>query len=159
MPKALPIVLIAILLPLLPLAAAAQAPAPVSSGDPVLDRAIKKANTDWIAAMHSGDAGKEVEAYEEDAVFVALDGTATRGRAEIEAMMKDRFARGGLALSTKIEPRQIQREGNLAIEFGTAEVRREGSRGQEAVSSGSYLTVWRRQEDGSWKIHRNLVLP
>jgi len=156
--RALPIALIAILLPL---AAAAQAPAtgPLGSGDPVLDRAIKKANTDWIAAMHSGDAAKQVEPYEDDAVFVALDGTATRGRAEIEAMLKERFAHAGLAVATKIEPRHIEREGNVAVELGTVEIRREGGNGQEAVSTGSYLTVWSRQEDGSWKIHRNLVLP
>jgi uncharacterized protein (TIGR02246 family) len=157
MNRALPIVLAAILLPL---AAAAQPPAAVTSGDPALDRAVKKANTDWIAAMHSGDAAREAAAYEDDAVFVALDGTAARGRTEIETMMKDRFAQQGLASSTKIEPRRVTREGtNLAVEVGTVEIRREGTRGQEAITSGSYLTVWRKQDDGSWKILRNLVLP
>jgi uncharacterized protein (TIGR02246 family) len=156
MNRALPIVLIAIFLPL---AGAAQQPAPAASGDPVLDRTIKKANTDWIAAMHTGDAAKAAEPYEEDAVFVALDGTATRGRAEIEAMMKGRFAHDGLAVATKIEPRRIYREGSLAVEFGIVEIRREGTNGQEAVTGGSYVTVWSRQEDGSWRIHRNLALP
>jgi ketosteroid isomerase-like protein len=51
------------------------------------------------------------------------------------------------------------RQGNLAVEIGIAEVRRLGPNGQEVTSAGSYVTVWRRQEDGSWKIHRNLVLP
>ncbi len=156
MVRALPIILLAMLLPL---GGAAQPSAPAVSGDPALDRAVKKANTDWIIAMHSGDAAKEAEPYEEDGVFVALDGTATRGRAQIEAMMKQRFIDGGLAITTEIEPHRILREGKLAIEFGTAKVGRASPNGQEVVHGASYLTVWRLQDDGSWKIHRNLVLP
>jgi uncharacterized protein (TIGR02246 family) len=164
--RALPIVLIAILLPC---GLAAQPPAPavsaaavaapaVSSGDATLDQTIKKANTDWILAMHTGDGAKQAEPYEDDAVFVALDGSATRGRVQIESMLKQRFIDNGLAVSTKLEPQHILREGNLAVEMGVAEVHRAGANGQETVTSGSYLTVWRRQEDGSWKIHRNVIL-
>ncbi len=156
MDRVLPIILLAMLLPL---GGAAQPPAPAVSGDPALDGAIKKANTDWTVAMHSGDAAKEVQPYEDDAVFVALDGTSTRGRAQIEAMMRQRFADGGPALTTEIEPARILREGKLAIEFGTAKIGRPGPHGQEVISAGSYLTVWRLQDDCSWKIQRNLVLP
>jgi len=155
MHRALPVLLAL----LLPLAAAAQPAGSSSSGDPTLDRTIKKANTDWIVSMSTGDAAKAAEPFEDDAVFVTLDGTSIHGRAEIEAMMKERFAHGGLAAAAKIEPRRIVRDGDLAVEIGAAEIRRLDAAGKEVVTGGRCLTVWRRQGDGAWRIHRNLVLP
>ncbi len=112
-----------------------------------------------LVAMRTGDSAKIAEPYEDQAVFVTLDGSASRGRAQIEAMTKERFARAGTVVSTTIEPHHIVRNGDLAVEMGAAEIHRQGANGALVVTGGGYLTVWRRQPDGGWKIHRNLVLP
>ena len=137
---------------------AGAAPPRESSGDPELDQAIAKANRDWQTAMHSGNAALIAAAYEDDAAFVGRDGTSTRGRAAITALMRERFARQGLAFSTTIEPRRIVRDGDLAIELGAGEIRHRAADGKEAVAGGRYLTVWRHRP-GGWRIHRNVLLP
>ena len=139
------------------LLAAADAVA-VPSGDPKLDRAIRKANSDYVEAMKTGDAAAIAAPYTDDAVFVGIDGACTRGRAEIEKMYRARFERSGLAKSTRINSRRVVVDGNLAYESGSGEIGRLRE-GKLSTDSARFLTVWQRQGDGQWKILRNVVLP
>lgn len=131
---------------------------PPHSGDPVLDRAIAQANSEWATAMKTGDAAVIARPYLDDAVFVGVDGSSFRGRAAIEELYRERFRKNGLAAGTRIEPRRVTLDGDLAYETGYGEVtyRKDG---KPATSGGPYLTVWRKQADGEWKILRNVVLP
>jgi conserved hypothetical protein len=128
------------------------------SGDPKLHHAIEKANSEWAAAMKTGDAAVIVAPYTDNAVFIGFDGTCTQGRTEIEKMYRARFDRAGLANSTKIDSKRLVVDGDLAYESGYAEI---GSLkdGKLSTNGGRFLTVWQRQTDGDWKILRNVVLP
>lgn len=128
------------------------------SGDPKLHRAIEKANSEFVAAMKTGDAATIAAPYVDRAVFVGIDGTCTQGRGEIEKMYRARFERSGLASSTKINSKRLVVDGDLAYESGYGEI---GflKDGKVLINGGRFLTVWQRQADGEWKILRNIVLP
>jgi uncharacterized protein (TIGR02246 family) len=128
------------------------------SKDPKLDKAIAKANAEFIAAMKTGDAVVIAAPYTDRAVFVAIDGACTQGRSEIEKMYQARFDRSGPASSTKINSKGLVIDGDLAYESGYAEI---GSvkQGKLSIDGGRFLTVWQRQTDGEWKVLRNIVLP
>src|SRR5262245_50574226 len=96
--------------------------AAASSGDAKLDQAVEKANSEWAAAMKTGDAAIIAAPYAEDAVFVGIDGSCVKGRSEIEKMYRDRFQSRGLAASTKIDSRRRTLDGDLAYESGYAEI-------------------------------------
>ena len=145
------------LLALLPLLAAAS-PLRAGSVDPKLERAVRKANSEWEAAVKTGDAATIAAPYADDGVFVLADGTCIRGRAEIERMYREGFERRGLAASARIDSKQTVVDGDLAYESGYGEVGRI-TEGKESKSGGRYLTVWQRADDGEWKIIRNIVLP
>ena len=129
-----------------------------SSGDPKLQRAIEKANSEFAAAMKIGDAVTIAAPYLDRAVFVAMDGTCTQGRPEIEKMYRARFERAGLASSTKINSKRLVVDGDLAYESGYGEIEHIKD-GKLSINGGRFLTVWQRQADGEWKILRNVVLP
>ncbi len=128
------------------------------SKDPKLDKAIAKANSEFIAAMKTGDAALIAAPYTDRAVFIAIDGACTQGRSEIEKMYQARFERSGLASSTKINSKRLVFDGDLAYESGYAEIR-SLKQGKLSVNGGRFLTVWQRQADGEWKVLRNVVLP
>jgi uncharacterized protein (TIGR02246 family) len=128
------------------------------SGAPKLDRAIEKANSEFIAAMKTGDAATIAKPYTEDASFITIDGACVQGRTEIEKMYRDRFARAGLAHSTKIISKKLVLDGDLAYESGYGEIGLLKD-GKVSINGGRFLTVWQRQADGDWKILRNVVLP
>jgi ketosteroid isomerase-like protein len=73
-------------------------------------------------------------------------------------MYGDRFARSGLAQSTKIDSKKLVVDNDLAYESGYGEIGLLKD-GQLSVNGGRFLTVWQRQKDGDWKILRNVVLP
>lgn len=128
------------------------------SGDAKLDRAIEKANSEFVAAMKTGNAAVIAAPYSEQAVFIATDGACTQGQTEIEKLYRDRFERFGLASSVKINSKRLVVDGDFAYESGNGEIEslREG---KLSINRGRFLTVWQRQADGEWKILRNVVLP
>ena len=144
---------VAVLLTLLPTELLAH-----HSGDPKLDRAIEKANSEFIVAMKTGDAATIAAPYTENASFITIDGACIQGRTQIEKMYRDRFARIGQVSSTKINSKKVVVDGDLAYESGYGEI---GviKDGKLSINGGRFLTVWQRQADGDWKILRNVVLP
>ena len=128
------------------------------SGDPKLDRAVEKANSEFIVAMETGDAATIAAPYTEDASFIMIDGTCVQGRTQIEQMYRDRFARSGVARVTKINSKKLVVDNDLAYESGYGEIGllRDG---KLSINGGRFLTVWQRQTNGDWKILRNVVLP
>ena len=128
------------------------------SGDPKLDRAVEKANSEFIVAMKTGDAATIAAPYTEDASFITIDGACVQGRTEIEKMYRDRFARFGLARSTKINSKKLVVDNDLAYESGYGEIEMLKD-GKPSIKGGRFLTVWQRQTNGDWKILRNVVLP
>ena len=138
-------------------ATSAAAPPP-PSGDARLDRAITAANGEWGPAMQAGDVDPIVRPYADDGVFLTFDGTAIRGKTAIAEFYRERFRKNGPAAGTKIEPRRVQRDGDLAYEWGHGEVTY-AKEGKPSTNGGPYLTVWKKQRDGNWKILRNVILP
>jgi uncharacterized protein (TIGR02246 family) len=126
--------------------------------DPRLVSAIRKANSEFEAAMAKSDTAAIAAPYTAEAVFVGIDGTATKGRAQIEQLYRDRFAKSGPALETKIESEQVILAGEYACESGRGTIKLRGKDG-DTVSRARFVTVWQRQPDGDWKIYRNVVLP
>jgi len=88
------------------------------SGDPKLDRAVEKANSEYIVAMKTGDAATIAAPYTEHASFITIDGACIQGRMEIEKMYRDRFARSGPVQSTKINSKKLVVDNDLAYESG-----------------------------------------
>ena len=136
-------------------AAGAHAATP-QGNDPSLVNAVASANSEWAEAMKTGDARVIAAPYAEHGIFVFPDGSTIVGRAAVEQMYRSRFEKRGLALSTSIDSKGLQSDGELAYEWGTAAI---GMRdGDKVVTAGGrYLTVWQRQPDSSWQIVRNLV--
>ncbi|HEV8435450.1 MAG TPA: SgcJ/EcaC family oxidoreductase [Thermoanaerobaculia bacterium] len=116
---------------------------------------IEHANDDWVPALRRRDAETIAAAYVDDGIFIAPDGTVTRGRAAIVAMYAARFPKmkeihdGGIVQdgTAVIDDSTIYEWGHAWLETGQPPVR----------SGGRYLTVWKRQTDGHWRITRNMA--
>jgi uncharacterized protein (TIGR02246 family) len=121
---------------------------------------IDAANAAWFPGLRSRDARAIAAAYADSGLFIAADGTVTRGRAEVERMYTARFPRLGVIRAggvvqdglTVLGPSRIAEWGHGWLELGPKE---EG--GAPVRSSGTYLTVWQREADGQWRIVRNLA--
>jgi len=126
--------------------------------DPHLVSAITKAGADFDVAMTKGDVAAIVAPYTQDAVFVSIDGTVFSGRAQIEQLYRDRFAKSGPVLESKIESEEVMLDSDLAYERGRGAFTRLID-GKKTTDWARFLTIWQRQSEGDWKILSNIVLP
>jgi len=121
---------------------------------------IEAANAAWLPGLRQHDAKAIAAPYADSGLFIAGDGTVTRGRDAVARMYEARFPKlrpirgGGIVQDglTVLAPTRIVEWGRgwLDLEPQTA--------GAPPVrSGGSYVTIWERQADGHWRIVRNMA--
>ena len=91
--------------------------------------------------------------------FFAEDGTMfpqgrppVRGHQAIRDLMGPVFAIEEFSLTWDPLEAEVSADGTLGYTHGTFESRFPGADGEISVTTGKYLTVWRKQGDGSWKV-------
>jgi uncharacterized protein (TIGR02246 family) len=138
---------------------AAGTPPGRSAAEVEVRRAIDAGNEVWKRAFQSLDAAAVAGTFDEEGVNVGLDGTCAKGRAAIQAAMASFFERSGPAVSSRVDVREVVLDGDLAYEWGRSEFHFAPKPGGPRERVGRYLTAWKRQPDGGWKIFRNVGLP
>ena len=118
-------------------------------------RQIDAGNQAWIDGMKQGNVKLITATYTSDAVDCSPEGNCLRGRNAIEAHIKEEMAKLGKAVSASVTSIGSVQQGRFAYEWGQAEA--SFPNGKKVVDR--YLTTWREEPDGTWKIFRNLVIP
>ena len=130
---------------------AATATAPVVDAGAVR-QAIERANAQFGEAVQRGDSAGIVANYADDAMMMMAGGPAWRGRTEIAANATKMFKSATVNLTTN----SVDVGGDYAIETGTYEMNMTPPGGKPVADKGKYVTVWKKQGDGSWKIYRDI---
>ena len=119
---------------------------------------IERANSEWVTAMRIGDLDTIVEPYAEDAVFLTAGGESVRGREAIKNFYRDRLKKAAIVSVSIHHQGAATAEDGLVYEWGMGAVGSRSSNGTVTTGGGPYLTVWKRDQGGTWKILRNVVL-
>lgn len=115
--------------------------------------AIDSGNQAWVDGMKHGNPIQIAETYSENAVDCNPNGECSRGRSAIEQHFKDVSRTLGPAQDAFAHTTGAVQEGEVVYEWGRAEAGFASGRRMER-----YLTVWRREPDGRWRIFRNMVI-
>lgn len=84
-----------------------------------------------------------------DVAFIDTDPRRFRGPAAVRERMGE--DKPGVKLTWSATFTDVSDDGTLGYNYGRFESRRPGPDGQEIVRGGFFLTIWKRQPDGSWK--------
>jgi ketosteroid isomerase-like protein len=84
-----------------------------------------------------------------DVAFLDTDPRKFRGPAAVRERMGE--DRPGVALTWSAYFTDVSDDGALGYNYGRYEFRGPGPAGKEIVRGGWFLTIWKRQPDGSWK--------
>lgn len=79
-----------------------------------------------------------------------------RGRIALSEYYKGMFARPGFSLKWEPFHAEISADGTLGYTLGTSVATARDSDGREQEHSGRYVTIWRRQRNGAWKVETDL---
>jgi len=127
-------------------------PAWAESSDLEKERAaVRAADKAFANAVALRDRELFASFIAEDATF--LGGGLTQGRDAIVVDWGIFFVAGGQGTITW-EPHTVEvaASGDLAYTLGDFEVRSIGPDGQRHKSTGTYVSIWRKGADGSWRV-------
>ena len=97
--------------------------------------------------------------------FFAEDGTMFRGgrpvigHEAIRALMAPALDSDRFSLTWEPEAGEIAASGDLGYTRGRWESRSTGPDGAVSVQTGSYVTIWKKVADGSWKVTLDIGNP
>ncbi len=124
--------------------------------------AIEEGSAKWTEAYNRGDAAGVAALYTEDAKAMPPNGEMVNGRRGIQDLWNGLMQMG--VKDVKLNTVDVGGSGNTAYEIGNYSLTIQPE-GQAAMTdSGKYVVVWKRQADGTWKLHvdiwnSNMPLP
>lgn len=98
-----------------------------------------------------------VDAFAPDGVTLPAGAPLTVGRAAIREHMAPAFATPGFRLDWT--PQRADAQGDLGYTIGLFEAHSRDKNGNDSITRGKYLTVWKRQPDGTWKVAADIGTP
>jgi uncharacterized protein (TIGR02246 family) len=120
--------------------------------------AIDSGNARWIAAFGQGDAAGVTALFAPDGVQFRGSGAVVRGRAAIQTSYVALFRDNGRADAT-IATSRVWLVDDRAYETGRFRFTFHPAGRPPVTNSGRYVTIWRRQLDGSWRIVVDFGVP
>jgi len=92
-----------------------------------------------------------VSYFADDGVMVTK-GDDLKGREEIYESMGNAFSLPGFSLRWEPVDAKVSDDGSLGYTYGKYVRKYLDDKGNEVLADGKYTTIWKKQDDGSWKI-------
>lgn len=126
------------------------------SSDELTEAEVDEIFTEYGASLRAGDADRWIQQWTEDAVQLAPGGPANVGKAAILAGVEADMAASTIT-EFEVLAEEVQSLDDLAYARGTYTATIELNAGGDPILvDGKFLTVFQRQSDGSWLIHRDV---
>ena len=134
------------------------APAPVAQAPDTRDddeAAIAAASKDWRDAQAAKDLPKCVSFYADDGEILPPGYPLVTGKEDLRKEWEKILAMPGTWRwsASKIE---VARSSDIAYETGAYELTTTDAKKQPVISTGKYILVWTKQDDGKWKIAEDI---
>jgi uncharacterized protein (TIGR02246 family) len=116
--------------------------------------AIEAANAKFSEAFARGDAKALSAMYTSDAIALPPDSEMIHGNGAIGEFWK--ATRDGGVQSAVLTTIDVGRNGDVAYEVGKVSLTIHPAENEPTTAMAKYVVVWKRQADGSWKLHRDI---
>ena len=116
---------------------------------------LEKLQKDWADSFEQKDANACAACYTEDAWIISSYGDKAHGREAIEKTMQE-WIDGG-AKNKKITDIELSIDNDLAYSMVAYSEDYDNDDGSVYTETGKAVNVFKRQIDGSWKFHVNIL--
>jgi ketosteroid isomerase-like protein len=117
-----------------------------------LKKAISEYNAASKSSMMGGDMEKTISFFADDGMEMPPNMPAVGGRDSIRAMWSKMMSSGMKMTAVEFTPLDIQAGGTVGYEIGNYAMTMSMPSMGEMKDQGKYMTVWRQQADGTWKL-------
>ena len=120
--------------------------------EPATD-AVNRTAQEILAALLAKDSAKVNSYYAPDAVIATAGRPAAKDGRAVSKAIRDDIADPNFKMSLSNEKTEVAGSGDLAYRRGSFKITFTNPQTKQAENAdGTYLTVFRKQADGSWKV-------
>jgi uncharacterized protein (TIGR02246 family) len=121
-------------------------------------QAIDAGNRQWSEGWAKGDPAMVAAIFADDGVQLAGNGKIIKGREQIKERQKTAMQGADPGVKVTVTTLNVWLDGDTAYETGKYKYEYT-EKGKPGVDEGRFVTVWKRQKDGSWKLSMDMGLP
>jgi ketosteroid isomerase-like protein len=119
------------------------------------ENAVREADLNWSKAAASKDVDKVVFFYAEDGAIYPPNAPTAAGRPAIRVAWTGLVNLPGFALNWAPSRVEVARSGDLAWSTGTYTMT-SNVPNTPTTDHGKYVAVWKKQQDGNWKVEADI---
>lgn len=121
-------------------------------------KAVKDVEVAWVKDAATKDPDKFASYYADDASLLLPNAPVITGKEKIKAAATSMFADPNFALSFQSTRVEASKGGDLVYSVGTYSMTMSDPKDKKpATDKGKYLTVFKKQSDGSWKAVADMI--
>jgi ketosteroid isomerase-like protein len=114
--------------------------------------AVRAADAAWLKALAGRDTTAAVAAVEATGSLLAPNSPMATGPAAIRKAFEEFYSLPGMTLTWEAVTVGAARSGEVGYSSGPYTLTFTGPKGKPLTDHGKYVTVWRKQADGTWKV-------
>jgi len=117
-----------------------------------VEEAVLAADAAWEKAYSAKDVEKSVAFFDEQGSMLPSNAPVLNGKDAITKSLASAFKIPDYTLTWHANKVGVAASGELGYTSGTYEFVAKEASGKTISDKGKYLTVWKKQPDGSWKV-------
>ncbi len=129
---------------------------PRPSGDDALRKTIDAYNAASRETMLTGHSGAAMQYYEEDVLEMSPNAPSLKGKKAILEFQQSMFQKGMRFNAVEFTTQEVESDGSVGYEIGAYTMTITMPPMGEMKDHGKYISLWRKQADGSWKLHAEM---
>ena len=134
-------------------------PADTAKAHDAAVQAIKETESAWMTDINTKDVEKWLSYYTDDASVLVVNAPIATGKDAIRNMLKPMLSDPAFAIQFSASRVEVAGSNDLGFTQGTYSMTMTDPKTKKPVTEkGKYLTVFRKQPDGSWKSVEDTVL-
>jgi len=116
------------------------------------EKALRDADAEFAKVGSAKDLEKIVGYYADDATIFIPNTSIAMGKPSIRQAWTSMLATPGFGISWAAMKAEASKSGDLGYTFGTYTMMMNDATGKTVNDRGKYVTVWKKQADGTWKV-------
>jgi len=134
-------------------------PADTAKAHDAAVQAIKETESAWMTDINTKDVEKWLSYYTDDASVLVVNAPIATGKDAIRNILKPMLSDPAFAIQFSASRVEVAGSNDLGFTQGTYSMTMTDPKTKKPVTEkGKYLTVFRKQPDGSWKSVEDTVL-
>ena len=116
------------------------------------EQAIRETDIAWSKVGAAKDLERMLAFFTDDASELSPNAPMATGKEALRKAWSAYFATPGFAISWQPTKVEASRGSDLGYSMGTYELTTHDPTGKPITDRGKYVTVWKKQADGTWKV-------